>query len=208
MKRIFLLIIACYTVFACSDDDNTSVGFSQEELSPVAIFTHNNKSLKISGISGASWTSSPALNEKGEEIPGMKTKGFGSTIDSSGNGYWFEVRISKWVNDDEVEYANHPFIEVVKPQTFKSIFTPGKRVYAKSNYTDEVLIDYSDENSTHWRSSYQGDLDSHFTIIRSMSIGTDSCFIEAKFKVRLYNNVFEYIDINDGYFKGYYLRRR
>ena len=223
MRQLFLLVFICCSIFACSDGDSGSVGFSNEELSPVITFTHGNKLVKISNANSGSWTSSNAVNVNGEVIQGKSTKGFGSVIDSSGNGrYRFEIVVSKWVSDDEIEYVlPNVFLEVIKPEVFKNIFTTGDRLYARYGYqittTDEVLIEYFDENVTRWSSCYQGDFSappyselqpsSSFTITRSMPFGTDSIFVEAKFKARLYKNKTEYQLVNDGYFKGYFYRK-
>lgn len=224
MKQLFFLIIICSSIFACSDDDNGPIGFSQEELSPVVMFTHGNKRVKISNTNTGLWTNGKALNERDEEIQGKSTKGFGSVIDSSGNGrYQVTVVISKWVSDDEIDYViPNIFFDVIKPEIFKSIFPTGKRLYARNanpiNTTNEVLIQYSDENATYWSSCYQGNYystptyselqpSSNFTITRSMPIGTDSIFVEVKFKARLYKNETEYFAINDGYFRGSFYRK-
>jgi hypothetical protein len=95
-------------------------------------------------------------------------------------------------------------------------------LYARNGYqistTDEVLIEYFDENATRWSTCYQGNYystppyselqpSSSFTITRSMPFGTDSVFVEAKFKARLYKNETEYHVVDDGYFKGYFYRK-
>lgn len=46
-----------------------------------------------------------------------------------------------------------------------------------------------------------------FTIERRMPFGDNSVFVEIKFKARLYKTVSEYVDINDGHFKGFFYRR-
>jgi hypothetical protein len=223
MKYLFFLTIICSSVFSCSDDDNNT-GFSNGELSPVVTFTQNNRHLEISNANSGLWTSARALNEQGDEMQEKTSKGFGSVIDSNGNGHHqVTILISKWVSDDEIDYIiPNIFIAVIKPETFKSIFTTGKRLYARNgnpiNTTNEVLIEYFDENATRWSSSYQGNYystpsygelqpSSNFTITRSMLIGTDSIFVEARFKVRLYKNETEYFVVNDGYFKGWFYRK-
>lgn len=175
-------------------------------------------------MNGPMFTSGSALNEKGEQIEGIKTKGFASVIDSIGNGrYQFTLLISKWISEEDIEYTtSNGYIEVIKSETFQNIFTRGERLYAKNanpiNTTDEVLIEYTDENGVYWGSSYQGNFYStpsysslqpsaSFNITRRMPFGNDSVFVEAKFKVRLYKNTSEYFEINDGYFRGFYYRK-
>jgi hypothetical protein len=223
MKQLIFLIIIASCILACSDDDGTG-GFTQDELSPVAMFTHNNTPINISNDNSGLWTSGKALNENGEEVQGKLTKGFGSVIDPNGNSrHQVTVLISKWVSEDEIDYViPNIYLEVIRPETFKSIFTTGKRLYAKNAHpiytTNEVVIEYFDENATHWSSSYQGNFyttpsykalqpSSSFTITRSMALGTDSVFVEAKFKARLYKNETEYFDVSDGYFKGMFYRK-
>lgn len=223
MRRLILAII-CAAISACSDDANDPIGFSQEELSPVVTFTHSNKLVRISNTNSGLWTNDKALNANGGEIPGKSTKGFGSVIDSSGNGkYQVTILISKWIGDGEIDYVIPNIgLEIIKPETFKSIFTTGQRLYARNanpiNTTNEVVIQYFDENATSWSSCYQGNYystpsyselqpSSSFIITRSMPIGTDSIFVEAKFKARLYKNETEYFTINDGYFKGSFYRK-
>jgi hypothetical protein len=84
--------------------------------------------------------------------------------------------------------------------------------------TDEVMIQYFDENATSWSSCYLGNYystpsyselqpSSSFIITRSMPLGDDSVFVEARFKARLYKNETEYFVVNDGYFRGSFFRR-
>jgi hypothetical protein len=224
MRLLIFLIIICSCILGCSYDDIGSLGFSQEELSPVVMFTHNNKRVKISNNNSGEWTSGSAQDDKGVQIQGKSTKGFGSTIDSSGNGrYQVTILISKWVSDDDIDYVMpNTFLQIIKPEIFKSIFATGKKLYARNaspiTTTNEVSIEYFDENATRWSSGYQGNFyltpsyevlqpSSDFTITRSMSRGTDSIFVEGKFKVRLYKNETEYFQINDGYFRGTYYRK-
>lgn len=221
-RPVFFLIIILACFFACSDDDNP--GFSQDELSPVVTFTHNGQRVEISNINSGLWTSGKALNEEGEEVDGKTAKGFGSVIDAISNGRnQVTVLISRWVSDDEIDYIMPNLsLAIIKPETFKNIFTRGPRLYARNsnpvNTTNEVAIEFTDQDGTYWSSSYQGNYystpsyaalqpSSSFTITRSMPLGNDSVFVEAKFKVRLYKNVTEYVEINDGYFRGSYYRK-
>jgi hypothetical protein len=223
MKNLIGLTIICSSIFACSDDDGP-VGFSQDELSPVVMFTHNNRLVKISTTNTGLWTSDKALDENGEQIDGKLTKGFGSVMDSSGNSrYQVTVLINKRVSDDDIESVIPTiFLEVIKPDMFKSIFTTGKRRYARNmnptSTTDEVMIQYFDKNATSWSSCYLGNYystpsyselqpSSSFIITRSMPLGDDSVFVEARFKARLYKNETEYFVVDDGYFKGSFFRR-
>jgi hypothetical protein len=224
MRQLLFLTLICSSICACSDDDKGTIGFSKEELSPVVTFTYSKKRLAMSNTNSGLWTGGKAIDEYGQEIQGKSTRGFGSTIDSSGtNKFAVTITISRWVSPDEVDYVMpNGLFDVIKPDVFKSIFSAGKRLYAKNGYgittTNEVLIEFFDENAIRWSSCYLGNYystpsyselqpSSNFTITRSMPVGQDSIFVEAKFKARLYKSETSYYVINDGYFKGYFYRR-
>jgi|GEM_PF-5916657 len=225
MKRLIILAIASTIIFSCSDNNKPANTFSPDELSPVFKFTYNNKTVEIVNSNcGCWWSSDRAQNIGGPEMDGLMTKAFGSMSGAQPDDPDYAiVEISRWVSDDDIDFTIPIIsIDVVKTSTFQDIFKVGSRLYARGadpiQTTDEVVIQYTDEDKTEWSSSYMGNYyatpsyntlqpSSNFEITRSLPIGSDSVFIEARFKARLYKNTRDYIDVTDGYFKGYFKRR-
>jgi hypothetical protein len=141
----------------------------------------------------------------------------------SPNRPFLALTISKHVELKDIEPSSGDLMTgLVTTEVFGNVFAPGGRIYgvvpSGGQGNNEVTIEYRDADNGYWGSFYQGffyDMPpykelqpkSDFKIVRSMLIGTDSVFAEIRFNVRLYKTKTAYIDIHDGYFKGYFRRK-
>jgi hypothetical protein len=229
-RNISWVFILLTILYSCNKDNG--LAFSADEITSTCNFDIGNNTI-IFTQNAYNIRNDRARDDQGEDIAGIFNKGYITDFRTPDNSYKgknsLSIQINRWINksDTDLDSSGIWVEDVLRMPQFIKIFDPGLRLFAKNGSptqkTDEISIQYFNNENEFWSSAFPGNYfntpdyeslqpNGYFEIMRSQQINDDSVFVEGKFSVRLYNVISgnwknDYLDIENGYFKGYYSRR-